>query len=289
MKQRLRAGWQFIVEVATTFYRTGCTHEGKTLAYASVLSLVPLLSVSFAIVKSLPWFDQFGAQVQAFVLSHFVADTANVVTQAIETFILKAERLPKISLVFLTYTSVMLVFNITRVFNKIWHVSRRDRRWLWFVVYAMMLTLMPVLIAGSIGVSAYVTSLVLAPVAEHVAVVVPLYLMLMPYAVSTLFFSVLYFVGPNCKVPWRSALIGGIFSAVVFELVKFGFSFYFGNFSNYRHIYGAMAAVPMFIIWIYVAWAIILMGSVISYVVTEHHKVKQAGRVVARQAARPAP
>lgn len=259
----------FVISVAERYLQVDCMRQGAALAYATVLSMVPLLSASFALIKMMPWFAHMGDQIQAMIIKNFVAHTASTVQQHLDQFIGKASKTSYIGLFFLLFSAVMLVFNIEKAFNKIWGVPQGRQKLIWFSVYCVVLTMMPVLIAAGMGLSAYVMAYTLQPVAEHFAVANRLYFYLAPYVVGTIFFSLINFSIPNCRVPAKAAIIGGATSAVLFELMKFGFSIYFANFSNYKHIYGALAAVPMFIMSVYASWLIILFGAVVSSVSTE--------------------
>jgi len=155
--------------------------------------------------------------------------------------------------------------NIDKAFNTIWHVRRKRSPVSKFTVYWAILSLGPILIAVSVGVTSYLVSIPLFSDGETVMLVRNRLLSLMPVGLSAFAFTLLYALVPNRSVPLRHAILGGVLAALLFELAKRGFALYVTTFPTYETIYGALAAVPIFLIWIYLSWLVTLLGAEFTY------------------------
>ena len=163
----------------------------------------------------------------------------------------------------------MLMATIERVFNDIWHVPHTRRRFHRFVSYGALLVLGPMLIGISLSSASYLVSLPLFSRQSALGELKVFLLAAAPVIFEWLAFWALYVVVPNYRVRRRHALIGSVFTTVVFEIAKFGFAFFVTHFANYKAIYGAMAVLPMLLIWIYLSWTIILAGAVLTATLPE--------------------
>ncbi|MCP4995331.1 MAG: YihY family inner membrane protein, partial [Gammaproteobacteria bacterium] len=167
--------------------------------------------------------------------------------------------------IFLIIVALMMMANIDRAFNTIWRVRRKRGLLSLFIVYWSILSLGPLLIGISMAVTSYLVSIpLLSNTAETLGLKGRL-IGLMPVLASAVAFTLLYAVVPNRRVPFRHALMGGLLAAALFELAKRGFAFYLTNFPTYEAIYGALAVIPIFLVWIYVSWVVTLLGAEFSY------------------------
>ena len=167
--------------------------------------------------------------------------------------------------IFLILVALMLMANIDKAFNAIWHVRRKRSPVATFMVYWAILSLGPILIVVSVGVTSYLVSI---PLFTEDATVVQLrtrLLSAMPVLISTSAFTMLYALVPNRSVPLRHALAGGTLAALLFEAAKRGFALYITHFPTYEAIYGAMAVVPIFLVWLYLSWLVTLLGAEFTY------------------------
>lgn len=241
-------------------------HFGKaaSLAYTTLFSLVPLLAVSFAIFAAFPVFNDISAKVQQLIFDNFIATSAQTVHDYLFSFISQTAHLSVIGMVFLLVTAVLLVFSMESVFNDIWKVSARRHGGAAFLLYWGIITLIPIFVAM---IAMVVSSVMTFPLLE-VPVIQVVLLKVLPYGATFSAFFLLYFALPNCKVPLRSAALGGLVATILFGFAKYGFAIYITTFANYKLIYGALAIVPIFLVWLYIVWLIILFGVVISQVVS---------------------
>lgn len=242
------------------FFSDNCLQHATALSYTTLLSLVPLMAVMLSVFTAFPLFEDVSLQLQHFVFENFVPASGEVVRQYIQQFSENASKLTGPGLISLVVTSIMMMAAIDSSLNKIWHNSKPRRPAARFVVYWSVLTLGPILIGVSLAVSSYIVSLPLfsetASYGEKLGL-----LRALPFFMETLAFTLLYVVVPNCRVAFRAALIGGVTAALLFELAKKAFSFYITSFPAYETIYGAMSAIPVFLVWIFLSWSITLMGA----------------------------
>ncbi len=252
---------RFVQTVGRRYVRDRCTRVAGALAFTTVLAIVPLTAVGFAMLSVFPVFELWMAAVQGFVYGNFVPAASDVVSRYLQQFAANAGRLTAWGSLFLFVTAVMLIATIEHAFNDIWHVRRQRKLARRFMAYWAVITLGPVLMGLSLSITSYVASLPLfaqEPVARGIRSAP---LAVAPIAFEWATFLLLYTVVPNCPVRWRHALVGAIVATVLFEIAKRAFSAFVVSFSTYRAIYGAVAALPVFLIWIYLCWVITLLGA----------------------------
>lgn len=261
MLERLYKTWHFWLSVFLRFDKDGCFYRSSALTFTSLLALVPLMVVVLSVLSAFPVFDALSKDLQDFIFANFVPSTGEVVKTYLMSFVSQARNLSMVGVMFLIVTSILLLFTIEQAFNSIWRVQRRRRLLGTFMLYWAILTLSPFLIGLSIGASTYIMSSPIVTefvsyygLAHTISVIVTILL-------ASLFFSILYITVPNCNVPISAGLWAGIFAAVLFELAKFGFAIYLMHFPTYQIIYGALATIPVFLIWVYLIWLITLLGA----------------------------
>lgn len=243
--------------VAARFGEDRCGSIAQALSFTTVLALVPLTTVAFGFISVFPVFERWMATVQTFVYSHFVAAAGDVVQHYIQQYTAKAGRLTALGFAFLIVTSLMLMANIERTFNLIWRATRARRFVHRFVTYWAVLTLGPILIAVSLSLSSYLFAFAGHGVRRAV-------LWVLPVLIELFAFALLYSAVPSVPVRWRHALIGAGAAALLFEIAKRGFAFFMIHYSSYKTVYGAVATLPVFLLWIYVSWTIILLGALVT-------------------------
>jgi len=235
------------------------------LTYTTLLSLVPLMTVMLALFSIFPASERISGQIEDFIFQNFVPAAGEAVREHLRNFSLKAGKLTGVGFAFLILVALLLMSNIDKAFNTIWHVRRKRSPVGKFMVYWAILSLGPILIAVSVGVTSYLVSIPFFTHGEAAMLVRSHLLGVMPVAISALAFTLLYALVPNRAVPLRHALAGGLLAALLFELAKRGFALYVTTFPTYETIYGALAAVPIFLIWIYLSWLVTLLGAEFTY------------------------
>ena len=243
------------------FTQDKCAFAAGALTYTSLLSLVPLMAVTFSILAAFPVFESVTAELQGFVFENFVPAAGEVVSEHLQGFAQKAAQLTAAGVVFLLVTAVMLMANIDSALNVIFKTRSKRRAVASFLVYWAVLTLGPLLLGASLVMTSYLVS---APLFDDAAASMggrARLLLLLPYVVETVAFGLLFMVVPNRSVRWHHAIAGGLVTALLFETAKRMFAWYVTSFTTYEAIYGALAAVPIFLIWIYLSWLVILAGA----------------------------
>lgn len=250
---------RFIRYLLNQFLNNGGVINASALTYTTLFAVVPLMTVSFAMLAAIPSFQGVGEQVQGWVFSNFVPTTGEVIQDYLKDFTSQAQKLTAVGVAFLAVTSIMMMRNIEVAFNRIWRVSDQRKGMSSFLLYWAVLSLGPILIGLGILVSSYIASLSFISDATNLVGKARL-LTVLPIVMSTAAFTLLYAAVPNCKVPLKNAFIGAVVVAILFESAKRGFAFYATQFPSYELIYGAFAAIPLFLVWIFISWFIILMG-----------------------------
>ena len=234
-----------------------------SLTFATVFALVPLLTLAFAIFTTFPLFNTFRTSLEHyFIQSVMPKEIANTILEYLTLFASKATRLSALGAGALIFTSVMMMNLIERVFNQIWRV-KRERRWTRrLLVYWAIVTLGPLLI----GVSLTVTSQVFiatSGLVGQVPLIGRVFFTLLSIGLTTGAFTLLYMTVPNRVVDWHDAAWGGLLAALAFEIAKRGFAVFIQQSPTYSRIYGALAALPLFLVWIYLSWMITLVGALL--------------------------
>lgn len=257
---------RFIRLLGFRFIQDGGLHHTASLTYTSLLSLVPLMTVTLAVFSAFPVSDRVVVEVQDFVFQNFVPASGEVIREHLDAFSLKASKLTGAGTLFLILVAVMMMANIDQAFNTIWQVRRKRSALSKFMVYWAILSLGPIFIGISMALTSHLVSQpIVAEAAQTVGLGRPGLLGLMPVLASAVAFTLLYMVVPNRSVPLLHAVSGGILAAVLFEVAKRGFALYVTAFPTYQAIYGALAAVPVFLIWIYLSWLVTLLGAEFTY------------------------
>lgn len=240
-----------------------------SLAFATLLAIVPLFTLGLTAFTALPAFQDVVRGVNDMAARAVLPPViAKPILQAIDHFVAQAASLRKWSLVLFAFTGVTLVANVERAFNHLWRV-RRPRRWLERgVMYLLVLTLGPIALVASLSVTTYLVGASLGSV-PMLSGLTEWVLRLVPFLVMALMFTLLYLVLPNRKVRVQHALAGALCAALLFDLAKSGFALYLRSFTTYATVYGAFALIPIFLLWLYVSWAITMLGAVVAALAPE--------------------
>jgi membrane protein len=259
------------------FFDDGCLMLAGSLTYTALLSLVPLLTIALTLITAFPVFEDVTRGVDDFIAKNMLPPAvAKTVTGSIEKFTQSAAGLTAAGLAVLAVTTILLMVTIERAFNKIWRVSRPRPFSFRILTYGAVLTLGPLLIGISLTITSYLVTVSLG-IASHVPGAGAAVLAIVPVVLTAIAFTLMYLIVPNRRVRVVDAAIGGVAAAVLFEVMKRAFALYVANFPNYKLIYGAFAAVPIFLVWVYLSWVVTLLGAVIAARVPDYGVA--AGRV----------
>lgn len=241
------------------------------LAYITLLSIVPMLTVLLSVLSSFAIFENAGDAIQDFVITHFVPAAGDAVKGALLEFVANTGKMSAVGGGFLFVAALMLISNIDKNLNYIWRVKQKRRAVFSFSMYWMVLTLGPILVGASIAVTSYVTSLKLIE-SEAISGIYDFFLRWLPFLLSFFAFVGLYLLVPNKKVRISHAMVGAIVAALLFEASKKGFAAYITQFPSYQLIYGALAAIPILFVWVYLCWLIVLVGAEVTAALGEREQ-----------------
>lgn len=235
-----------------------------SLTFTTLIALVPLLAVMLAVFTAFPMFAKFQDALQKYLLQSLVPDAiARPVIQALTQFAGKAHRVGSAGLVVLVVSALSLMLTIDRALNAIWRVRRPRPIAQRVLIYWSLATLGPVMLGFSLSLTSYAISANRGLV-NALPGGVGLLLDLMEFTVQALGMAALFHYVPNTHVRWRHALAGGFFVAIGFDLAKRALAWYVGSVSSYSAIYGAFATAPIFLLWLYLGWVIVLLGAVVA-------------------------
>jgi len=258
----------FVRGVVARLSNVGLARTVAALSFTTVLSLVPLFTVAFVYVARYPLFQEWLDALERFLVRHMLPGSSSAVRAYLAEFTAKSGTLQGIGIVFVVIAAVLLVATIESEINAIWGV-REPRSFIRRIfVYALGVTAGPLLI----GAAVYGTTWLLAASAEQVPFAsraVNLLATPLAIAITTLAFTLLYALLPARHVPLRMAFYGGLFVALGFEVAKYAFRLYVTTFPTYQTVYGALAALPLFLVWVYVSWVVVLVGAAVTATLAE--------------------
>jgi membrane protein len=252
---------RFVVTVARRFARDRCSREAAALAFTTALAVVPLTAVGFAVLSVFPVYEKWMSAVQSLIYGNLVPAAGAAVSRYLQQFAANAGRLTMVGLVFLFLTAVALMATVEKAFNYIWHIRKQRKLGRRITAYWAVITLGPVLMGLSLTITSYIASLPLFAQEKALTGKGSVLLQMVPLMFEFATFILLYMVVPNCAVRLRHAAIGAVVATVLFEIAKLMFGMFVRSFSAYQTIYGAVAALPVFLIWIYLSWVVTLLGA----------------------------
>ncbi len=245
LRQRLAAVGTFSRYAVHRFNRDGCFAASGALSYTTLVSLVPLGVIALGILSAFPNFAGARQELLAAVFHNFVPAISEQAAWWFEYFAGSAAQATAMGIIGIAGTGVLLLVTVEDQLNALWRVTT-PRPWAQRVLaYWTLITLGPLLMGMSLTLSTYLDTAARRAGFDPE----PIYL---------------YCIIPNCRVRWRDGLAGATVAAIVIEILKSGFSIYISAMSSYQTVYGAIAAIPIFLLWMYVSWMAVLLGAVVA-------------------------
>lgn len=271
--------FQFTLFVLRRFESNNCREQAGSLTYTTLFAVVPMLTVFLVIISSIKALEPARQQLQQLIYSNFLPKTSIAFDKALNSFTENSSNLTIIGVLFLFITTVMMLTSIETAFNRIWRVKETRNGLVGFMRYWTIISLGPILLGSAFVISSTLASMnILSNNFAGYEVDGAALLWLISIGLTIVGFFTLYWTIPNRSVPVRAAMIAAVFSAITFELLKNLFGFVMANFTSYQLVYGAFAAVPIFLLWIYLSWNVVLLGVEISYALTAFHTGKTQTR-----------
>ncbi len=261
---------RLIYVVMRHLYRGELTLRAMSLVYTTLLSLVPLLAVSFSVLKGFGVHNQIEPLLLKFLTP--LGPKSVELTDRIIGFVanVKVGVLGSLALLFLLYTVVSLTQKIESSFNFVWRVERLRGLAQRFANYLSVILVGPVLMFVALGITATISS---HSVVQYLSDIEPfgqLFILagkVIPYLLVIGVFSFLYMLIPNTRVKLFPAIAGGIVAGVLWKTTGWGFATFISNSGNYAAIYSSFAILILLLIWLYLSWLILLVGSQFAFYV----------------------
>jgi membrane protein len=252
-----------VVLLAFKLYQEkSCQKSAGSLTYMTLFAIVPLLTVSYSMFSIIPAFESAGAQFQALIFSQLLPGNEHIIAKYLSDFSQQARKLTAAGVLVLMASAYFMLKNIEKNFNSIWNVERERKGVANFLLYWAILSLGPLLLGLALFMKTYLIALRTFVGYYQGLGFVDYVFEWVPWLLTAAAFTLLFVAVPNCKVRFRHALIGGVLTLLVFELIRFGFGLMVAH-SDFKLIYGAFAVVPLFLLWINLSWMVILGGAVL--------------------------
>lgn len=254
----------FLIPMFTDFINDRCFEKAATLTYYSLLAMIPILAIAFAVATGLGWEEKLAEQIRdSLELQPEIAE--KIITFSKAT--LKQTRtgwIAGLGLLLLVWTGFRLVANIGAYFNEIWHLKKKRTFWQEVKVYLPLIFLFPLFMIAANSLVLTLSRLAFRPYAQFLSPALDTVLDYFPLLLLWVLFTFLYLYLPHRKVPWSIALISGAVTALLYQIWQWVYIHFQLKSSSYGAIYGSFAAIPLFLIWLYYSWLIILFGTEIS-------------------------
>ncbi|HEU0307382.1 MAG TPA: YihY family inner membrane protein [Lysobacter sp.] len=230
------------------------------LSYTSVFALVPLSMVVFGVLSAFPVFGVWSDRLSDYVFANFVPSAARSVETYLKQFSANAGQLTVAGVIALVVSLLITLNGIETAFNRIWRVQTARPQVGRFLVYWTVFTLGALVAAASLAISARFFAMSVFQTTAG-GMLQSYLLQLAPMTIELVAIAAIYKVVPHRTVQWRHAIAGALLATAAFEVVKWGLGLYLASFGSYSKIYGTLAAVPIFLLWIYLSWVSVLLGA----------------------------
>ena len=262
--QQFRTGKELYRFWHQRFAQAQLNQVSASLAYTTILAIVPMLSILTIFISKLSRFINLREAIQAWITSTLIpGGLSDTISRYLTSFSSHSKGLTLFGIGGLLLSAILTLMTIERAFNQVWQVKQQRPFLIRMLMYILVTALGPVLL----GLSIYLTSYVITFSHDlnvgfnyHTKIID----VFVPFVLTMFPFVVLYKFGPNAIVQWRDALIGGILAAVVFESAKYGFTLFVSKAQIYKTLYGAFAIGPLFLVWIYLTWWVTMAGAVLT-------------------------
>src|SRR3954447_3066998 len=270
LRRRLAAVRTFSLYALHRFSRDGCFAASGALSYTTLVSLVPLGVIVIGILSVFPSFSDTRQELLSLAFRYFVPAISEQAAFWVQYFAGSAAQATAIGVACIAGTGLLMLVTVEDQLNALWRVTT-PRPWSQRVLaYWTLMTLGPLLVGMSLTLSTYLDTAARRAGFDPVAIVqiangwMHYFARMVPFVLELIAFTLLYCLIPNCAVRWRDGLLGAAVAAVAIEVLKIGFAIYIGSFASYQTVYGAIAAIPIFLLWMYVSWMAVLLGAVVA-------------------------
>jgi len=267
--------YKFVKDSFDHFFTHECLKSAAALSFTTILSIVPIIALLLFSLSQ--FFSDANNQlaIQNTLLNFFSPTTEQQLQNTLLELANHASQLRTFGLLVLVITVLLGLNTIDLTINNIWNIKRCKRTLVKLTLYFLVLMAIPVLVGISLSVSTYVLSISIMGQTLNETIINWIVIHIGPVIVSWVAFVCIYLWIPNTQVDKKSALVGGLIAAILFEASKILFIAYIKHFPTYDLIYGAFAVLPLFFLWIYISWVIILIGAVFTFKLMELKKLAE--------------
>lgn len=278
LKARLSKDWnstrEFLFFLAKRAQNDTIFRVSASLSYTSLIAIVPLFAIGLAIFSAFPVFQSVKGQIQEFLLQNFVPTIEQEVSQYFAEFLNATGQLTTIGVVGLAITAILMLSTIENSLNFIFKVNRPRRFTTKITLYWTVITLGPLLLGAAFSLRGYLYTLQ-NYMPEDVVSSELFFSSVLPPAMTMLTLILVYVLVPNKKVRIRNAFCGALVSVLLFSILRKGFAMAITATATYKILYGALATLPVFLIWMYLAWAVVIFGAVVTAALEEYQQLDQ--------------
>ena len=236
----------FILLYCKKIYSTHILQLAASLSYSTLLTLVPFLIVVAFVISPFPIFKNMETEIQNFVLNNFVSNLANTINEQITFFVSQVSLLKVSSIIALIFLTLLMMMNIANAFNSIWQIKFRYHFAIEFLIHGSILIISPFIFCILLLLAPYLTTLEFILGNNLYQYINYTIILIIPYLLSLIVFTLFNWLLPSTKVPFRYAIIAGFVTSLLFECAKSVFSIYLNYFNVYKIIYGTLATIPFF-------------------------------------------
>ncbi len=249
-----------VTYVGRRFIRDSCPSVASALSYTSLLAMVPMMAIGLAMFAAFPAFSGVRDQMISAVLENTAPSLAIMIEEHLHSFIRNAGQTTGAGILALAITAILLINTIQTAFDRIWGGGKGFKLQR-LPVYWLLITAGPVLFGVAFSVSGYAFAMAQSAGVSGVSDAVRTLSLVMPFLLEAMGFALFYWLIPTKPVRMVDAVTGAIIAAILFELLKRGFGIYLSFLGSYQTLYGALATLPIFLIWMYLAWLTVLFGA----------------------------
>ncbi len=264
-RKRARPPWRVTVRFFLKRMRQHAILEiASSLSFSTVFALIPALALLLAAVAAYPGLSSLRERMEDFLLANLMPETGLHVGVAIAGFVRAAGELTAVGIIGLIAAALVLLISVESAFNKIFRAARQRRLALRLLVFWTLMTIGPLLLGLGFSLFGIFTALPLFGGPEEASNFDLVLGSVAPAVLGWIVLTVLYTIVPNRRVFLKDAMVGALLAALLLTFVRYTFAFYVLTMTAYQAIYGAMAAIPIFLIWVFVVWVIVLSGAVVT-------------------------
>ncbi len=272
----LGEGALFFWYVCRRFWHDHCFTAAAALAFNLLFAIIPVIAVGFAILGAFPQFHTVRTGLQSFIVAYLLPQAGEDFGRTVDDLLRNTQSLTEIGAVALVVTSIILLDAVESTLNHIWRQSQVRPLVARITMYWAILTLVPLLVGASMALSSIVLAGRLGSELGMLGGLGPI-VWVTPFLLMLVAFMLGYIVIPYRRVQFGHALLGAAVAAFLFQVLRWAFEVYIEAFPTYRTLYGALSAVPIFLLWVWLVWSVVLFGAEMAASLPEWRRRPGAG------------